>query len=182
MSTPDDRENIVDHIRDMRAFALSLARDASLADDLVQDSLVKAWSNFDKFKPGTNLRAWLITILRNTYYSNMRRKMRETRAKQSARPILFEKPAHDGHLQLAELRQAFEALSEEHREALMLVGVLGFSYEEASEALDVAIGTVKSRANRARQKLIEALGYDTADITDATTLAVVSGLGDRIYK
>ncbi|MFK7876985.1 MAG: sigma-70 family RNA polymerase sigma factor [Paracoccaceae bacterium] len=167
-------EDIINHIREMRAFAVSLAKHQSLADDLVQDALEKAWKNFHLFKDGTNLRAWLITILRNTYYSQMRKFNREQQMDSYAAENIADKPSQDGHLKLAELKIAFESLSDEHREALMLVGVLGFSYQEAAEACGVAVGTIKSRAARARTRLAKQTGHENHDATDVATLSIMA--------
>ena len=93
----DPRDEVVEHLAPMRAFAMSLTRDAAAADDLVQDSILKAWKNFDKFAEGTNLRAWLFTILRNTFYSNLRKRKREVSDTDGAMAAtLSEKPHHDG--------------------------------------------------------------------------------------
>ena len=172
------RDQLVDHLPALRAFALSLTREGASADDLVQDTIVKAWTNIDKFQPGTNLRAWLFTILRNTFYSARRKTKREVSdtdgihaAKQATRPD------HDGRLALRDFRAAFEQLPDEQREALILVGASGFSYEQAAAMTGVAVGTVKSRANRGRRKLAELLdlsGSDDLDMTDQATLAVMS--------
>lgn len=183
--TPDPREEIVDHIGAMRAFALSLARNDAEADDLVQESLVKAWKNLDKFQAGTNLQAWLFTILRNTFYSQRRKRGREVGDPDGiAAERLAEKPAHDGRLQMREFLEAFATLPVEQREALSLVGASGFSYEEAAEMCGVKIGTIKSRANRGRARLIELLHPDDAtysDMTDQVTSAVVNtGLKGRL--
>src|SRR5690606_8751664 len=142
----------------LRAFALSLTRNASAADDLVQDTIVKAWSNIDRFQRGTNLRAWLFTILRNTFYSDRRKRKREVADPDGIHAAsLFDKPAHDGRLAMNDFLQAFDQLSPEHREVLVLVGASGFSYEDAAAMMGVAVGTVKSRANRARARLAEML-------------------------
>jgi len=175
----DPRDEIVGHLSAMRAFALSLTRNSATADDLVQDSIVKAWSNFDKFEPGTNLRAWLFTILRNTYYSMHRKRRREVEDPEGTLAgNLSEKPHHDGRLALHDFRIAFEKLSDEQREALTLVGAEGFSYEEAAATCGCAVGTIKSRVNRARVRLAELMHLDDMDdlgMTDATTLAGLSG-------
>ncbi|MGR3365123.1 MAG: sigma-70 family RNA polymerase sigma factor, partial [Maritimibacter harenae] len=93
----DPREAVVEHLPAMRAFAASLTRNSAAADDLVQDTIVKAWKNFDKFQEGTNLRAWLFTILRNTFYSDLRKKKREVEdADGVMAETLSEKPHHDG--------------------------------------------------------------------------------------
>ena len=155
---PDPRDELPDHLPALRAFAISLTRDATQADDLVQDTIVKAWSNFDKFTPGSNLRAWLFTILRNTFFSAKRKTKREVPDPDGIHTAgLYEKPAHDGRLAFSDFQTAFDKLSPQQREVLILVGASGFSYEEAAEMTGVAVGTVKSRANRARQKLCELL-------------------------
>lgn len=174
----DPRDELVDHLPALRAFALSLTRDGSQADDLVQDTIVKAWTHIDKFQAGTNLRAWLFTILRNTFYSARRKVRREVNdtdgiyaAQQTSRP------EHDGRLAMNDFRDAFAKLPDEQREALILVGASGFSYEEAAEMTGVAVGTVKSRANRGRRRLTELLQLEDGedmDMTDSATLAVMS--------
>lgn len=175
---PEPRDELVQHLPALRAFALSLTREGASADDLVQDTIVKAWTNMDKFQAGTNLRAWLFTILRNTFYSSRRKTRREVNdtdgihaSRQATRPD------HDGKLALNDFRAAFRQLPDEQREALILVGASGFSYEEAAEMTGVAVGTVKSRANRGRRKLSELLdlsGADELDMTDQATLAVMA--------
>lgn len=181
MSTPDPREELVEHLPALRAFALSLTRNPATADDMVQDALLKAWTNMDKFRPGTNMRAWLFTILRNTFYSNRRKVKREVEDADGVfTEQLAEKPSHDGRLQMADFRAAFEQLPTEQREALILVGAQGFSYEEAANMCGVAVGTVKSRANRGRARLAELLdlGADEGlEMTDSATMAVVSANG-----
>lgn len=159
MTGADPRLAVQDHLPALRAFAVSLSGDPVLADDLVQDTIVKAWTSFDKFQPDTNLRAWLFTILRNTFFSDLRKRRREVPDPEGFHAArLSERPAHDGRLAMAEFRVAFARLSPEHREALILVGASGFSYEEVAGMTGVAIGTVKSRVNRARARLSEALG------------------------
>ncbi|QDC09989.1 RNA polymerase sigma factor [Oceanicola sp. D3] len=174
----DPRDEIVKHLPAMRAFAMSLARNSAQADDLVQDSVVKAWSNFDKFKPGTNLRAWLFTILRNTFYSARRKSGREVADVDGVMAgNLASKPDHDGRLALADFQTAFATLPDEQRETLWLVGALGMSYDEAAVTCGCAVGTVKSRANRARARLAEILHLsdeDELELTDQSTMAVVA--------
>ncbi len=174
----DPRDEIVGHLPAMRAFALSLTRNGSAADDLVQDTIVKAWKNIDKFAAGTNMRAWLFTILRNTFYSDRRKSKREVAdvdGKMAA--TLSQKPDHDGRMAMADFEVAFAELTSEQREALMLVGAMGFSYEEAAETCAVAIGTIKSRVNRGRLRLVELLELDEEDeleLTDKSTMAVLN--------
>lgn len=178
MSDADPRDALISHIPAMRAFALSLTRNTSVADDVVQDALVKAWTHFDKFEAGTNMRAWLFTILRNTYYSSQRKSRREVPDGDGLHvKALAEKPAHDGRLQMADFRSAFAQLSDEHREALLLVGASGFSYEEAADMCGVAIGTMKSRTGRARKRLaglMELEEEDALEMTDDATLSVLT--------
>lgn len=175
----DPREELPTHLPALRAFAISLCRDVTLADDLVQETIVKAWSNFDKFVPGSNMRAWLFTILRNTFFSGKRKTRREVSDPDGIHTAgLYEKPAHDGRLALADFRTAFDKLTPQQREVLILVGASGFSYEEAAEMTGVAVGTVKSRANRARQKLCELLGLKDGEGmfsgVDSATTAVLT--------
>ena len=155
----DPRDGLLEHLPSLRAFAISLTRNVSAADDLVQDTIVKAWSNFDKFEPGTNLGAWLFRILRNTFFSNARKHKREVADSEGLHAgRLFVRPEHDGKMAFTEFLGAFDQLSPEHREALILVGAMGYSYGEAADMTGVALGTVKSRANRARNRLCELLG------------------------
>lgn len=174
----DPRDEIVEHLPSLRAFAMSLTRNSATADDIVQDTIVKAWSNIDKFQAGTNMRAWLFTILRNTYYSLHRKRSREVADVDGERAgRLAEKPAHDGRLALNDFAKAFARLPDEQREALLLVGASGFSYEEAAEMCGCAVGTIKSRANRGRARLAELMELDegeTPEIIDEKTISVLS--------
>lgn len=174
----DPRDELVEHIGAMRAFAISLTRNAALADDMVQDSLVKAWTKIETFEPGTNMRAWLFTIVRNTYYSHHRKARREVAdidGELSA--SIAQKPDHDGRLQLRDFNVAFDQLNDEQREAIVLVGAGGFSYEEAAQTCGVAVGTIKSRVNRARARLAELLHLsddEAMEVTDSVTAGIVS--------
>lgn len=161
------REALIREMPGLRAFAVSLAGSFHQADDLLQDTLLKAWSSADSFTPGTNMRAWLFTILRNTYYSLYRRRGREvqdTDGVYSGR--VATPPNQDGALDLADFQAALSKLPPEHRDVLLMVGASGFSYEEAAQICGVAVGTIKSRLNRARARLAELLG-----IKDASDLA-----------
>lgn len=178
IATQDPRDALVGYIGAMRAFAYSLARNHAAADDLVQDALVKAWKNIAKFEPGTNMQAWLFTILRNTFYSDRRRAVREVEDVDGVMASrLSEKPRHDGVLALNEFMRAFVTLPVEQREALSLVGASGFSYEEAAKTCGVAVGTIKSRVNRGRAKLVELLQLadgEVGEISDRVTLGIVN--------
>jgi len=158
------RDDLVAEIKNLRAFAISLSGSVSLADDLVQETLLRAWSKFDKFQPGTSLRAWLFTILRNIYYSNYRKRAREVQDSEGvyARRLTVSGD-QESHLDLEDFRRALTKLPAEQREVLTLVGATGLSYEEAAAICEVEIGTIKSRLSRARAKLVELLALeDTA--------------------
>lgn len=181
MSDMDPRDELVTHLPALRAFALSLTRNRATADDMMQDTVLKAWSNMDKFQAGTNMRAWLFTILRNNFYSSRRKLNREVADVDNVfSDKLSVKPDHDGRLQMADFKKALNQLPDEQREALILVGASGFAYEEAADMCGVATGTIKSRVNRARAKLTELLqlGDDEAlELTDNATMAVVGNPG-----
>jgi RNA polymerase sigma-70 factor, ECF subfamily len=178
----DPRAEITLHLSSMRAFAISLTRNVAMADDLVQDTIVKAWTHIDKFQAGTNMKAWLFTILRNTFYSDRRKHRNEVADPDGVyAATLFEKPAHNGRLMFADFQRAFDKLSPEHREVLILVGASGFSCEQAAGMMGVAVGTVKSRTNRARRRLADLMGMkegeDVLAGVDAATDAVMSRSG-----
>ncbi len=181
MTAPDPRDELIDHLPALRAFAMSLTRNRATADDMMQDTVLKAWSNIDKFTPGTNMRAWLFTILRNNFYTSRRKLNREVADVDDVMSgQLSVKPEHDGRLQMMDFKVAFNQLPDEQREALILVGASGFSYEDAGEMCGVATGTMKSRVNRGRAKLTQLLKLeddDTLELTDQATMAVVSGSG-----
>src|SRR6187402_2364121 len=140
------RNDVVGLIPALRAFAWSLSHNASDADDLVQDTLIKAWTNRDKFETGTNLRAWLFTILRNTYYSQVLRRRREVRDELGEYAATLKAPAtQDWSVAMRALQSALQNLPAEHRESLILVGAAGLSYEEAAEICQCPVGTIKSR-------------------------------------
>ena len=185
MAPSDPRDQLVEHIPALRAFARGLAGNPDTADDLVQETLVKAWTKIDQFTAGTNLRAWLFTILRNTFYSLARKRRREVSDPEgSYAATLCEAPVHDARLAFDEFRVAFTQLSPEHREVLTLVGASGLSCEEAAEVMGVAIGTVKSRANRARARLADLLrlsaGEGVMADPDGRTLAVLARSGQPV--
>jgi RNA polymerase sigma-70 factor (ECF subfamily) len=150
------RDDVVALIPALRAFAWSLARNGSDADDLVQDTLIKAWTHREKFELGTNLRAWLFTILRNTYYTVLSKKRREVPDEDGKHAAtLSAAPTQDWSVAMRSLQAALQKLPPEHREALVLVGAAGLTYEEAAEICGCALGTIKSRVNRARAKLLK---------------------------
>lgn len=152
------KNDLLAAIPNLRAFAVSLTQNADKADDLVQETLVKAWDKHESFQMGTNLKAWLFTILRNEFYSQMRKRGREV---QDSDGVMTERlavhPSQHGLLDLEDFRGALEQLPQDQREAIILIGASGFSYEEAAEICGCAVGTIKSRVSRARNRLQEIL-------------------------
>jgi len=154
------REDLVAAVPMLRGFARSLCGNRDRADDLVQETLAKAIANREKYRDGTNLHAWLVTILRNQYYSEGRRRWREVSDAEGTHAArLTQAPDHDGAMEMREFLAALQALPPDQREALVLVGASGLSYEEAAAVLGTRVGTVKSRVSRARARL-EALLED----------------------
>ena len=165
------RDEVVGLIPALRAFAWSLSHNGSDADDLVQDTLIKAWTNREKFEPGTNLRAWLFTILRNTYYTTVARRRREVRDETGEYAGRLRTPAtQDWSIAVRALQAALQKLPAEHREALILVGAAGLSYEEVAEICGCALGTIKSRVSRARARLLKIM--DAQDANDVMALEI----------
>jgi RNA polymerase sigma-70 factor (ECF subfamily) len=141
-------------IPQLRAFARTLAGDATQADDLAQDAMMKAWSARASFELGTNMKAWTFMILRNQFYSEKRRSWRQSQLDQEAAERTLVAPDDPmAPVALDELRQGLGMLPPEQREALVLVGAGGFAYEEAAAICGCAVGTVKSRVSRARRAL-----------------------------
>jgi RNA polymerase sigma-70 factor (ECF subfamily) len=170
------RDGLIAAIPGLRAFACSLVGRTDQADDLVQQALTKAWASHGSFEPGTNQRAWLFTILRNEFYSHLRKRRREVEDTDGAYArMLAVHPEQQGHVDLQDMRAALAELSADQREALLLVAASGFSYEEAADICEVAVGTIKSRVSRARNRLGELLGvHGESDFgPDATSEAVL---------
>jgi RNA polymerase sigma-70 factor (ECF subfamily) len=150
----DFKSELLDAIPALRAFAASLCGRVEWADDLVQETLVKAWAHQTSFEPGSRMRAWLFTILRNEYYSEYRRRRHEVPDPEGRfAGRLTTHAAQDGRVAFREFQAALLKLPPIHREALILVGASGFSYEQAAAVCNCAIGTMKSRVARARSKL-----------------------------
>jgi RNA polymerase sigma-70 factor, ECF subfamily len=168
------RTQVLEFLPAVRAFARSLTRNRTEADDLVQETLLKALSNMDKFDPGTNLRAWLFTILRNTYYTEIRKRRRENDGMAAlAQQDTNIGPSQEWSSTLTSLKDALALLPDDQREALVLVGAAGLSYEEAAEVCGCALGTIKSRVNRARAKLLVLMGAEaTADVVEGDAVAM----------
>lgn len=148
----------------MRAFAVSLTGNLDRADDLVQETLLRALTHIDLFEPGTNLGAWLLTILRNQFRSAFRKRRREVEDCDGRyADTLKTPPAQDSHLVFDELREALAQLPDDQREAIVLVGAVGIPYEEAAQICGCAVGTIKSRTHRARQTLAKLLGIQGSE-------------------
>jgi len=157
---PSLRDELLSIIPSLRAFAISLCNDTHRADDLVQDTVMRAWANFDRFERGTNLNAWLFTILRNLFHSEYRKRKREVEDIDGVYARKLKSyPEQQAHLEMADFRQALAKVPVDQREALLLVGAQGMSYAEAAEVCGVAVGTIKSRVNRARNRLAELLAF-----------------------
>lgn len=155
---------LIGSVPNLRAFANSLCGDPTRADDLVQDTLVKAWTNLHRFEEGSNLKAWLFTILRNTYFSELRKRRREVEdADNAMAERMSVLPEQQVRMDLIDFKKAFGTLSDDQKEVLLLVGAEGFSYEEAAEITGAAVGTVKSRVNRARVALTKHLGLEVGE-------------------
>jgi len=169
------RKALLALIPNLRAFAVSLSGDADQADDLVQETLLKAWDRFESFQEGTNLLAWLFTILRNTYFDERRRRRVLEDPGGEKTDALCVHPAQHGHMDMQDFRRALGAVPAEQREALILVTAAGLSYDEAAAIAGCATGTIKSRVHRARNRLIELLNMaDTGEFgPDPTAQAIV---------
>ncbi|MEQ1712135.1 MAG: sigma-70 family RNA polymerase sigma factor [Hyphomicrobium sp.] len=150
-------------VPNLRAFARSLCGAADQADDLVQETLVKAWNSRQQFAPGSNLKAWLFTILRNTFLSERRKRKYEVQDVDGEfAQQLSVRGEQLGHMDFLDFQKSFNLLPEEQKEALILIGAEGFAYEEAALMCGCAVGTMKSRVNRARAKLSAMMGVDDA--------------------
>src|SRR5690349_13757508 len=151
-------QEMVALVPQMHTFARSLTRDGTRADVLVQEALARALANIERFRPGTNLKAWLFTIVRNEHYSQLRRSKFEAQGMDiELLPEPSVPPDHDGKLELRDLNRALSSLSPGQRTALILVSASGFSYEEAAAICGCAVGTIKSRVARARETLLQIL-------------------------
>ena len=152
------KRQLAETIPHLRAFARSLCGRPDFADDLVQEAMLKAWGARERFEPGTNLRAWTFTILRNCYLTEMRRNKFVGDYDEGVAERTLQAPmGQEDPLHLADMRRALMSLPRERREAILLVGAGGFSYEEAAEICQTAVGTMKSRVGRARAALNEML-------------------------
>jgi RNA polymerase sigma-70 factor, ECF subfamily len=179
----DLHQSVIEQLPHLRAFAVMLSRDRSLADDLVQEAVVRALAHSDQFRPGTNFKAWITTILRNSYFNVVRQRSRV--APMSAVAVDSEPTTSGGQeeqLDLRDFERAFACLPLAQREALLLVGASGFSYEAAAELVGCAVGTMKSRVARARSSLTRILDgepeSEDAHVCAGVTVSPANGRGD----
>lgn len=177
LSDSDFKTELMGHLPTLRAFAISIVGKIDRADDLVQETLMKAWANRLSYAAGTNMRAWLFTILRNEFYSFFRKRRREVEdADGQIAATVGVPPEQHSKLDFADMKVALEKLPFDQREALLLVSASDLSYEEAAAICNVAVGTIKSRVSRARAKLGELmdLGHSGEIGTEARIQAALS--------
>ena len=177
---PSLRNDMLDAVPRLRGFAISLCGNIDHADDLVQETMLRALSHIHQFEPGTNMLAWLFTILRNLFRTEYRKRRREVEDDDGSYAESMKSQAEQtGRLEFVELRTALAELPADQREAIILVGAAGLSYDEAAEICRCPIGTIKSRVSRARGRLAELLSIETVEDLgpDCTTRAVLVGSG-----
>ncbi|PEQ13888.1 RNA polymerase subunit sigma-70 [Novosphingobium sp. PC22D] len=160
----DFRDELLATLPHLRAFARGLCGRHDFADDLTQEAAIKAWTARERYQPGTNMRAWTFAILRNHYLSELRRSRRQTDLDEGvAERLLVMNADQEGPLHLSDMEDALQKLNPERREAVLLVGAGGFTYEEAAAIADCAVGTMKSRVARARTDLAKLLDSDPGE-------------------
>ena len=178
--TPSLKDSMLAAVPSLRAFAISLSGNIDRADDLVQETLLRAIANIDSFQPGTNMSAWMFTILRNLFRSEYRKRRREVEDTDgSYAESLKSHPEQGSRLEFQEFRTALAKLPPDQREALILVGASGFSYEEAANICGCAVGTITSRVNRARTRLADLLSIEGSEDfgPDQSTRAIMAAGG-----
>lgn len=154
-------DDILAYSTALRAYSRALCRNRAEADDLFQDTVLRAMEKIDQYQPGTNMRAWLFTIMRNSFLTNCHKIARERTGSEdcvSGKPQM--KPDQEWHLMAVEMLDALQDMPVHYRRTIVMVGALGVSYQDAASMLDCDIGTVKSRVNRARSILREKLHPD----------------------
>jgi RNA polymerase sigma-70 factor (ECF subfamily) len=161
------------------SYAMSLTHHADQADDLVQQTMMKALVNKDKYEEGTNMIGWLITILRNEHYSIHRKRKPVNDTDDKLAGLLVDAPKQEVHVQFSEMERVFEQMTPEHRRSLTLVIISGFSYEEAAAIEDITVGTMKSRVSRARAILKRKLG---GLVEDNITIGVKTNNDNFLYS
>lgn len=156
-----DRHLITEHIPRLRRYARALVGDRYVADDLVQDTLERAWNKFYLWRPGSDLRAWLFTIMHNVFVNQARRRRKEFEELTDEMPAAAVRATQGDQLELQDVDRVLRSISPEQREVVLLVAVEQLTYEEVSRALDIPIGTVMSRLSRGRERMRQALGGQT---------------------
>lgn len=156
-----DRHLIIEHIPRLRRYARALVGDRYLADDLVQDTLERAWNKFHLWRPGSDLRAWLFTIMHNVFVNQARRRRYEIEQAMDEVPAIAVRATQGEQLELEDVDRALRTLSAEQREVVLLVAVEQLTYGQVSRALDIPIGTVMSRLSRARERMRHLLDGQT---------------------
>jgi RNA polymerase sigma-70 factor (ECF subfamily) len=175
IASPNDedkfRVELLAALPHLRAFARGLCGRRDYADDLVQEAAIKAWGARERFQDGTNLRAWTFAILRNHFLNDLRRYRREVEYDpDAAERMLVEDPLQEAGIHIADMQDALQKLPQEQREALLLIGASGFTYQEAAEICGVATGTIKSRVARGRSALVELLQDEKGQAADGRFL------------
>lgn len=164
----DPKNELISAIPRLRTFAFFLCRESDRADDLVQQTLMKAWANMSSFEPCSNIMAWLYTIMRNEFYSEFRKRRHEVPDTDGAFAArLASCPTQDSHINFQDFSTALLKLDDDQREALLLVGASELSYQEAAKICQCAVGTVKSRVHRGRSKLAQLLSIGFVDQIEA---------------
>lgn len=179
MKTPKPRFDVVGQLGSLRRYARSLTRNDADAEDLVQDTLLRAYERRSGFRHGSTLRGWLLSILHNRFIDVKRSSAAETRMLEAAHSLAdtaIDAP-QEHSMRLGQVREAFFALPEEQRSALHLVAIEGLSYEEAASTLNIPVGTLMSRISRARSALRSYEGDGNAG--KAAHLKIVGGRDDR---
>lgn len=148
-----DSEQVLEHIPRLRRYARALVGDRYAADDLVQDTLERAWNKFHLWRPGSDLRAWLFSIMHNVFVNQVRSKRNEIERTMEEMPVVAVRATQSDFLEIADVDRALRTLPDEQREVLLLIAVEGMTYEEASGALSIPIGTVMSRLSRGRERM-----------------------------
>lgn len=163
----DFKNELLATLPHLRAFARGLCGRYDFADDLTQEAAIKAWTARERYQPGTNLRAWTFAILRNHYLSELRRSRRQTDLDEGAvERMLVMEADQEGGIHLSDMEEALRQLNPERREAVLLVGAGGFTYEEAAAIADCAVGTMKSRVARARTDLARILNTEPEQLPE----------------
>jgi RNA polymerase sigma-70 factor, ECF subfamily len=181
ISEASSRDAMVAAIPSLRAFAVSLCRNGDQAEDLVQQALLRGFTNIKSFNPGTNMLAWLFAILRNEFYSECRRRRRRLESIDGNVDGLASKPTQVAQAEHHELCAALTKLPPEQRRALILIGASGLSYDEAAKMCGCPTGTMKSRVNRARAQLAQLLSIrGPEDFEEDPIISAVVVAGDRL--